>query len=169
MAMMYLARIKDLDFQQEFKDSALRFYRLENGSEINMPSIIAWCESCKAVVQAEQVPDEGLIESRIEQVKSGELDTFLRLDDEKREKEIDYHLRVLSWRRSRISPPKCLVCGSNKVAELAEPEGYPPKYPPGVTKINCGGKEVELELFLSGHINSRGGNEIYYDSEGNKV
>ena len=169
MAMMYLVRIEDLDFQQEFKDTVLRFYRLKNGSEINMPSIIAWCESCNAVVKAEQVPDEALIESRIEQVKSGELDKFLRLDDEKREKEVAYHMRVLAWRKSRRSPPKCLACSSNKVTEFVEPEGYPPEYPPGITKINCGGKEVELELFLSGHINSRGGNEIYYDSEGNKV
>ena len=169
MAMMYLARIRELDLEQDFNDSAIRFYCLEDGYKIVMPSIIAWCEKCKAVVKAEQVPDESLIESRIDQVESGSLDEFLGLDDQIRVKEIEYHKRVLAWRKSRISPAKCLVCRSIDVTELVEPEGYHPSYPPGVTHVNYGGRIVELELFLSGHIHSRGGNEHYYDPEGNRV
>jgi hypothetical protein len=169
MAMMYLARIKELDIEQDFNDSVIRFYCLEDGYRIVMPSIIAWCENCKAVVKAEQVPDDSLIEARIDQVESGSLDEFLRLDDQKRVKEIEYHKRVLAWRKSRISPAKCLVCGSSEFTELVEPEGYPPTYPPGVTHVNFGGRNVKLELFLSGHFNSRGGNELNYDPEGNRV
>lgn len=167
--MIYLARIKSRDFEQEYRDSTDYRYRLDDNHEIIVPTVIAWCQKCESVETAEQVPLEQAIRDRIDRVASGELDEFLRLDDEKRKKEISYHEKVLEWRKNRDSPPQCLKCSSELITELEEPEGYSPEYPPGKTVVIFSGQNVELELFLSGHINSRGRDQAYYDSEGKKV
>lgn len=161
--------VEDKGFEQEFYEKNIFKYSLDDGTEIGVPHMLAWCTACGKAVSAEQLPELYKIENRLNDIKEGKLDKFLNLDNSKRSKEIEYHERVYKWRESRGSSRKCLECGSNEVFELNEPEGYPPQYPPGITIITTENEQFKVEVFLGGHINLKEMSEIKYDPEGDKV
>jgi hypothetical protein len=167
MPMLITVKIQETQYEQEISDDFSLLYVLGNGIEISVPRTLAWCGACAKAVYAEQLPDPKQIKDRIDQVRSGKLDDLLRIaSSEEREEQAKYHETVLQWRKDRKDARKCLACGSGKVDDLNEPEGWSQ---PGVTTIVTEQGAFRVMAFLSGHKSKGGFLEKRYDPEGNKV
>lgn len=139
-----------------------RTYKLAQDVDISIPVAYGWCECCAAVTTVEALPTEEKIEADI---------VFAAAEHNSREtqlwRERLQHLR--RWRASRISPAKCLECGSTQFSRFEEIEEYDeasdwdeewlPLIHPG-----CGGT-----LTLRGVGFSRSRMRIDYTPEGDKI
>ena len=168
MAMILTAKIAEKGFEQDYVAKNEYFY-LINGKEIRAPSVVDWCNDCQKLCDAELLPNIVAINGRIERFKSGALDEFLNLNDEKREAEILEMELLCSLRKNRKSGAKCLVCGSSNIIEIDVPEGYPPKYPPTETKVRYQNSDHTLFVYISGHVNLKSVKKVVLNEEGEMV
>jgi hypothetical protein len=103
--------------------SAFLEYRLGDGSKLDIDQQPAWCRRCREFRLAEQIPSIEELEQSIAelQMREGPLIEHWELvfceekTDENIEREIARYRKRISWRRCRLSAPRCLSCGSTAV------------------------------------------------------
>jgi len=86
----------------------------------NLARRFVWCESCRAIRWGEVLPEVSDLENLIAAAVSRDqsvISDLLRYSHHATVEEL-FELKLrelrqqLTWRRSRISPPRCLECGS---------------------------------------------------------
>jgi hypothetical protein len=103
--------------------SAFVEYRLGDGSTLHIDQQPAWCRRCREFLIAERIPSIDELEQTIAELETGkgpfiEFWELMFLDektDENIEREIAEYRKTTSWRRSRISAPRSLSCGSVEI------------------------------------------------------
>lgn len=136
-------------FQEDFRVGRSGWaYRFPDGTIRRVLAKPAWCERCERVISAEDVPS---------------------LDDLKeRATNFPYFTNnldwLLSWRSSRQSPGKCLICGSERITLAKEVSRREQTMP----HPRCGGK---LSMLNSGHVHSAWAPVTYelYSPEGESL
>jgi len=107
--------------------SAYLDYRLPDGSTLPVEQQPAWCPSCKHFVLAGRVPDDEELERRLAEAQAAAPEAVARLGllGRSPEEEVAELTRRVAWRRGRVSPPRCLHCGSGRVAALPDGDEFP--------------------------------------------
>ena len=131
----------------------ISYYYLDDGLELPCSDQLAWCNNCDDVVAAERLPDphalnrlvahltaEGLDEDRLKTAKLLKKEPAEYLNEF-----IDTYRAMIAWRRDRISPPRCLSCGSVEIVELEPIRSVPLEK---FSHPQCGG---QFFLDASGH------------------
>lgn len=99
------------------------FYLLPGGDLLQMQTWPAWCEGCEAFVEAENFPTTDELGGQIREAEYfAEWPGLIPLDSASR---IRYMIRNitdsrsrLEWRSTRVSPAKCLDCGSSDLRAI---------------------------------------------------
>ncbi len=104
--------------------SAFLDYRLPNGAKLHILQQAAWCPVCRAFVIAEELPSVESLEEEIRLFQTGDPNQ-LRIwefvsNGAPVEDRIAELRRRIEWRRSRISPPRCLHCGNLEIVPIPE-------------------------------------------------
>lgn len=110
----------------------------ESGFDLKEKSFVvplhkAWCEDCQIKTEVEVMPSIEQIKNKIEEVKHKEFTKTTSTDyfdeskvyntgftQKEKEEELEFHSKFLEWRKKRVSPRKCLECGSEKVTTPKE-------------------------------------------------
>lgn len=108
------------EFRQRFITRRNREYELGDGSRISVFLQVAFCADCCGASDVEDFPDEEQIRQRIRNIRNGFEDEDIKYIDRTREDWAAYHEKVLRWRISRASPPRCLECGSMDIRAFIE-------------------------------------------------
>lgn len=100
--------------------SAFLDYLLEDGSKIHVEQQPAWCRACDSFVPAELLQPVEHLEREIARLQSWLSGRWVMPSGQrKRGKEMLAEVeKRLSWRRGRVSPPRCLQCGSIEVVPV---------------------------------------------------
>jgi hypothetical protein len=131
----------------------LRVYRFPDRTTLPLQRDLAWCHRCLRVIEAEHLPELHELEQEIAEV---------RRTAEWAAEEVEGLERLCAWRRSRVSSPKCLECGSASVEVFPQDEdaGWRP-----ITHPGCGGT---LSVGGAGHALVRE-DFRYYAPEGDPL
>ncbi|MGL6074990.1 MAG: hypothetical protein ACRC8S_12595 [Fimbriiglobus sp.] len=100
--------------------SAFLDYRFADGSTLTVEQQPAWCPACRRFVLAERIPEMAELEDRLAAVRSSHSErrrllTALGQSPAGEAKEL---IRRIGWRQGRVSPPRCLECGTAGVHTL---------------------------------------------------
>lgn len=100
--------------------SAFLNYRLASGELLHVRQTECWCASCERIDMAERIESLNELEQQLERLRHPDEDescmiAFIGVPIDKRVTEAEIRIK---WRRGRISPPKCLQCGSVDIMEL---------------------------------------------------
>lgn len=106
--------------------SAFLNYRLATGDLLHVRQTECWCSTCKRIDMAERVESLDELQSELERLQHPDEDesrmiAFIGVPIEKRIAETE--LRI-NWRRDRISPPKCLHCGSTDITRIPDADEF---------------------------------------------
>jgi Zn ribbon nucleic-acid-binding protein len=149
-------------YHRRLAEDILRSYKLDEDVRVTIPVAYGWCECCAAVTVVEALPSLAKIDGDIAFVDGeGNGDNSQQCRE---------HLQCLRrWRANRISPAKCLECGSTRFERFEEieefnelsdwDEEWRPLIHPG-----CGGT-----LTLRGVGFSRSRIWFFYTPEGDKI
>jgi hypothetical protein len=132
---------------------SLYHYELTDGSTLCLFHRQMWCTQCATIVNAEVLPDSAEIQGQLDVAIAGEANGPR---DESRERVVEVLARALQWRVQRESPPRCLVCGTSRIASL-EADGVDAAVHPG-----CGG-EFQFQVGAYVTLGASGGK---YSPEG---
>src|SRR5690606_6177850 len=106
-----------------FRLQGLFTYCLPDGSYAWIDRDFRWCNGCEGFSAVERLPDEHELTLSLENAKN-----------EHNKKHIRENEAAIEWRKLRMSPPKCLYCGSSDILETD-----PVKHP------GCGGKIQKIK------------------------
>jgi len=100
--------------------SAFLDYLLEDGSKIHVEQQPAWCRACGSFAPAELLQPAEDLEREIARLQSWLSERRVRPSGQRKRggemlAEVEKPLR---WRRGRVSPPRCLPCGSIEVVPV---------------------------------------------------
>jgi hypothetical protein len=100
--------------------SAYLNYRLPNGSALHIEQQEAWCPICNRFVVAERIPTIEELEQALIELSLGDAQRLklLALSGRPIAEEATELVRRLEWRRTRLSPARCLECGSPAIRPL---------------------------------------------------
>jgi hypothetical protein len=102
--------------------SAFIDYRLPDGSRLHIEQQPAWCSVCKRFVTAEEVPSVESLQAEVAKFENGDPETLkcwaFISNGAPVEDRIAELRRRIKWRRNRVSPPRCLDCGSIKITAI---------------------------------------------------
>src|SRR5690349_7122426 len=124
--MLYKANCDQCSYEAEFVDQ-LRSYEVLDGSTVWIEQAFVWCDACREVRWGEKVPDLAELERKLASTRARDpklVDFFLSLDskyetlDEQIARRIAELESQIAWRRRRVSPPRCLECGSTEIIPL---------------------------------------------------
>jgi hypothetical protein len=97
-------------------------YMLPDERLAELVATLVWCDNCGTFNAGESIESASDIESRIAAAKRGVVPRVYQAvfagAPKRLRREIECWERRLHWRRLRISPPKCLVCGSTRVVHV---------------------------------------------------
>lgn len=82
-------------------------YVLADGGVLPIQDAFGWCDSCEGVTACEALPEIAEVEHLLAQA--------LRKDNERLAAELE-HTR--NWISRRVSPPRCLDCGSTSIHQF---------------------------------------------------
>ncbi|MBB5040451.1 hypothetical protein [Prosthecobacter dejongeii] len=102
------------DFTQRVRQEA-RVYEKEEPKCLRPICWLAWCHTCKKVVDAERVPTLRELEDHLESVRlepyaERKLFAYWPPDEE-----IIVTQRYIEWRKNRVAPSRCFECGGHDV------------------------------------------------------
>jgi hypothetical protein len=106
--------------------SAFYNYRLPDGTLLSVDQQAAWCPHCRTFVLGERIKTVDQMEQRITELRnpSGELKELLAFVGTSVEKELaDLHRRI-EWRRGRVTPARCLHCGTPQIVPLPNSRSF---------------------------------------------
>jgi hypothetical protein len=115
----YSITCNSCDYGKRMSDQ-LRSYQLDGDERLTIRQAFAWCSTCKEIVWAEVIQDIQTLEDEL-------TEWLVFLESPHDDIGDDYpHEQTMSqriaWRRMRVSPPKCLECGSTEVSFAKEIE-----------------------------------------------
>lgn len=154
MPAWYEIRFSDLDGTIDWYGSRGFYYEFADGTNIGLHPTIAWCCKCSAFVDAEWIPALDYIENELVELhtpgsmayeshtsteppfdKSPFKERRARIFEEAK---TEAALRI-DWRKKRISPPKCLICGSLEIKFPDDDNGTVEIPGRGTAKVECCG------------------------------
>jgi hypothetical protein len=140
---------------REFYGSRGDYYELEDGSHINVLSGPVWCHRCNDFTDGEYVGSLEEIDQHLEELRDplSKWSRGLRF----RQSHIESLEQRRRWLMGRVSPPKCLECGSAEVVVF--PRGERVKNPTGTGWV---------EVTVTGHC-STSFNNRFYTPEGDRI
>jgi hypothetical protein len=94
------------------------YYWLGEDRFAPMPFAGAWCENCRKVTLAEEVPESGRLAERGEWWLRWLRERGTGPGDEFYERKRRGFANQLEWRSRRVGPPRCLLCRSASVSLL---------------------------------------------------
>jgi hypothetical protein len=152
----------------------LRSYKLRDDDYgITIRQGFAWCGAYRQVVYAERLEELPALETELQQdaLRGEEFYSGLALPPGRDwREERDRHLSELrcriEWRRSRVSPPKCLECGSSSILliPVTDDDDDENGESPEIEHPDCGGC---LRVVAVGLARSR--DWVFYTPEGDKI
>ena len=166
----------------DFASSSMRIwgqyvYKTSPHSVIYVNRTAGWCYSCQNIAPIEDFTDyedmkqelQVYIEKRNKHEKTIRYSLFSYVSKEHRR--IRDHIWQLSDRLifcdERVSPPKCLECGSTDVVPVKLPYySDNDKHPLDFTHPNCGGKLYIKNTLIRFTMRF---SERFYDAEGNRL
>ena len=101
-------------------------YRLATGDVLHVRQTECWCFTCERIDMAERVDSLDELQSELQRLQYPDEDesrmiAFIGVAIEKRIAETELRIK---WRRNRISPPKCLHCGSTDITRLPDTDEF---------------------------------------------
>jgi hypothetical protein len=149
---------------EEFPGSRGNYYELEDGSHIDVRSRPVWCRRCGDFTDGESIEslDEidrqlaDLVDPRSELYRLAQR-SLIRPRGRFRRHWIELTKQRRQWREQRLSPPRCLLCGSTDLVSL--PEGVEVPNPRGAGTV---------VLSVIGHC-STWFNEWFFTPEGERI
>lgn len=134
---------------EQFAGSRGNFYEFSDGSRIDLVSVPAWCRQCGDIRHGEQTESVEAIDEELAELLDPTTWAFQRYSDpsfveifgrEVGEKVRDSRIEALKarrrWREQRVSPAKCIYCGST---DIIVPGCEPFPNPAGAGTIQIGG------------------------------
>ncbi|HEX8913617.1 MAG TPA: hypothetical protein VF796_14760 [Humisphaera sp.] len=131
---------------EHYADSRGYYYRLGDGREIDVRVSPVWCPRCSGVTDGEEIEPVREIDMRIADAERlaaeirRDMETWLVThSDAPGDRIVRADIEALrlrrSWRERRVSPPRCLDCGSTGILPL--PQGKPVRVPGGSIRCEC--------------------------------
>jgi hypothetical protein len=147
---------------EEFAGSRGNYYEFEDGSRIDVWSRPAWCRRCGDYTHGESIESLDEIDQQLRDLEDpqSELYQFIQRGVSKgrfRRRWIEMIKQRRRWREGRVSPPRCLLCGSTELVSL--PEGVEIPNPRGTGTV---------VLNVIGHC-STWFNEWFFTPEGERI
>jgi hypothetical protein len=153
---------------EEFFGSRGNYYEFSESDRLDLHSVPVWCACCAEFTEGEDLSTVEEIDQKIRALNDpaselyrmtryGLLDDLFGKGQEFLRDQLGELQRRRRWRTGRNSPPKCIVCGSNKITII--PEGTPMPHPngDGMIEIACVGM-CSTEF-----------NEWYFTPEGDRI
>lgn len=154
MPAWYEIRFSNVDGKTDWYESRGFYYELADGTNIGLHSTIAWCCQCEDFVNAEWIPSLEYVENELDELRTPGSRAYDRHTSteppfdkspfkERRarnfaEAKVEAAQRV-EWRRKRISPPKCLICGTCDIIFPSDEDGTVEIPGRGIATVECGG------------------------------
>ena len=101
--MFYFAKCSRCSYERRI-DDILRSYSISDKAHLTIRQRCAFCKQCSQVVRAEYIPTTEVIETELAEAKTLNAEEW-----------IPDLLSYLDWRKTRVSPPRCLECGSTEI------------------------------------------------------
>ncbi|WP_164103818.1 hypothetical protein [Candidatus Laterigemmans baculatus] len=106
--------------------SAFLNYRMPDGKLLHVRQTECWCPKCNRIAMAERVETLAELEDEIERLRNPDEDEsrmikFIGKPISERIAELELRTK---WRRNRISPAKCLHCGSTQVIPIPRKDEF---------------------------------------------
>ena len=129
---------------EEFGGSRGNYYELADGTRLDLHPGPAWCRQCGGLSHGEEVEPLDEIDRRLAEMADPASDVYRWMmecttaaqdgrGEQFRQRQVE-KLRVRRrWREGRVSPPRCLVCGTTDIVAL-EPD-RPVPHPAGRGRI----------------------------------
>ena len=132
---------------ETFAGSRGNYYELEDGAHVDLLSEPVWCHCCGKISHGEQLQTLRQIDGEL--AKTERLAAEIRRDlhvghcepdapgDAHQQERIAALRLRRRWRAARISPPRCIICGSTDIVRLA---GSAPVHHPrgsGTITVEC--------------------------------
>jgi hypothetical protein len=149
------ARCSKCEYERKISADILRSYKLDESTDVTIPTTYGWCHGCSNVTPIEELPSIERIVLDI--AAAGEVDP----------KWADRLRRLHRWRLGRRGPAKCLECGASEfdLFEFEENDDVDAVWERRpITHPKCGGV-----LTLQGIGFSRSGIWVFYSPEGEKL
>lgn len=132
---------------------AIGYYELGSGAQFPAHSSPAWCDTCETIVRAEDLIDPLLLQRELRRLsEEGPNDADVALAKEIGQSCEEYcAARIVTWTRylnifsTRVSPNRCVECGSANIHFLFAEDGM---MPDAFHHPRCGG---QMRLIESAH------------------
>lgn len=152
----------------EFAGSRGNYYELDDGSHLDMHTTPIWCLHCGKVTHGERIESLEEIDRQLADLNDSNSDLYRMTargtlheltggGDDYLQKRVDELLRRRRWRERRISPAKCILCGSTDIFVFPVNQESPNPAGPGTVEVKIVG------------MCSTSFNEWFFNSEGNRV
>ncbi len=149
---------------EEYCGSRGNYYEFDDGSHINVWSRPVWCRRCGHYTDGESIESLDEIDRQLADLEDPQSDLYRftqkslsKLGGGFRRYWIELTKQRRRWREQRVSPPRCLLCGSTDLVLLPERVEVPNP---------CG--EGTVVLSVIGHC-STSFNEWFFTPEGERI
>lgn len=167
MALYYDVIFRPGDRVEGYGESRGNYYQLTDGSRIDVETTPVWCHRCGRFTDGEQVEPLEEIDRRLVELADPSSETCRELSllggprtgggDEVLRGEIERLTRQRAWRERRVTPAKCILCGSPDIVVFPLDQSVP--HPAGAGTVEVG---------VAGMCSPRW-NDWYFTSEGDRV
>jgi hypothetical protein len=149
---------------EEHCGSRGNYYEFDDGSRIELWSRPVWCRRCGHYTDGESIESLDEIDRHLADLEDPQSDLFRFTQESESEPGggfrrhwIELTKQRRRWRERRVSPPRCLLCGSTDLVLL--PEGVEVPNPRGVGTV---------VLSVIGHC-STSFNDWFFTPEGERI
>lgn len=150
MPAMYEFRFLPEGRVQRFAGSRGNYYEFPDGSRIDVQTTPAWCRRCGKLSDGESIESLEQIDreladlhdpcSELHRVTArGALHQLLGGGDEFLRKMIEHKRKRRLWREGRVSPPRCIACGTTDIFIFPFDQPAPNPAGPGTVELRCVG------------------------------
>ena len=152
----------------EFAGCRGNYYEFDDGSHLDLHTTPAWCHPCGKITHGEELETLEDIDRQLADLRNprSDLYRFLARDFNHEYKDLgeaftlkhsEERLQRRRWRAARVSPPRCIHCGSTDVVVF--PVDQPVRNPAGPGTV-----EVSIKGMCSTSFN-----EWYFTPEGERI
>ena len=135
---------------KEFEGSTGNYYEFEDGSHMYMNTTPVWCHGCGQITHGERIESLEEIDKKLADLNNptsvlyrmtakGLLNEITGGGDRLLQERLQKTKQRRTWRERRISPPKCIRCGSTDILVLPIDQPVPNPAGPGTIKVRCVG------------------------------
>jgi hypothetical protein len=164
MPALYEIRCLPKGTTDEFAGSRGNYYEFEDGSRIDVRSEPVWCRRCGNYTHGESIESLDEIDRQLADLEDPHSELYRMTEASLsgpggrfRRHWLELTEQRRRWRERRISPPRCLLCGSTELVSL--PKGVEVPDPRGAGTV---------VLRVIGHC-STSFNEWFFTPEGERI